>query len=122
LEGARKWNKNMNPLELALTSLSEATAVTLHRSRDSHGFTALKRDTTDAGATTGKARRVIESDIGGQVVSSENYLHLKKVKESPKKSGRVLPNTASTEHTFGHTRQQHQSQQPPLFDKESSEE
>ncbi len=39
----------MTPLELALTSLSEATAITLHQNRDSQGFHALKRDTVDAG-------------------------------------------------------------------------
>ncbi|SRR6266849_5965245 len=38
---------HMTPLELALTSLSEATAITLHQDRDSQGFSELKRDATD---------------------------------------------------------------------------
>ena len=71
---------HMTPIELALTSLSEATAVTLHRERDSHGFPLLKRDATDAGRSAGKARRALEEDLGRSVVSQENYLNIKKVK------------------------------------------
>jgi DNA-damage-inducible protein D len=70
---------HMSPLELALTSLSEATAITYHRNRDSQGFPELKKDAIDAGRTAGKARRVIEKDIGTSVVSQENYLTSKKV-------------------------------------------
>ena len=69
---------HMTPIELALTSLSEATAITNHRERDSQGFEKLKQDVIDAGRTTGKARKAIEEDRGKPVVSSENYLHLKK--------------------------------------------
>src|SRR5947209_7294811 len=64
---------HMTPIELALTSLSEATAITYHRERDSQGFRELKRDATDAGRTTGKGRKAIEADIGKSVVSKENY-------------------------------------------------
>lgn len=71
---------HMTPIELALTSLSEATAITYHRERDSQGFPALRRDATDAGRTAGKARKAIEEDMGHSVVSQENYLHLKRVK------------------------------------------
>jgi hypothetical protein len=81
----------MTPLELALTSLSEATAITLHRSRDSQGFPELKRDATDVGKTTGKARKVIEEDIGQSAISSENYLHLNKVKGPEQQRESVLP-------------------------------
>lgn len=70
---------HMTPIELALTSLSEATAITYHRERDSQGFPALRRDATDAGRTAGKARKAIEEDMGHSVVSQENYLHLKRV-------------------------------------------
>jgi hypothetical protein len=71
---------HMTPIELALTSLSEATAVTIHRERDSQGFPELKRDTTDAGKATGKARNALEEDLGRSVVSQENYLKTKTVK------------------------------------------
>jgi DNA-damage-inducible protein D len=70
---------HMTPIELALTSLSEATSVTYHRERDSQGFPELKRDTTDAGRTTGKARKAIEDDMGHSVLSRENYLNIKRV-------------------------------------------
>jgi len=70
----------MTPIELALTSLSEATAVTYHRERDSQGFQKLKRDATDAGRVAGKAREAIESEMGRSVVSKENYLGLKPVR------------------------------------------
>ena len=69
-----------DPIELALTSLSEATSITFHRERDSQGFPELKRDTTDAGRATGKARKALEEDLGRSVVSQENYLKTKIVK------------------------------------------
>jgi DNA-damage-inducible protein D len=72
---------HMTPIELALTSLSEATAITFHRERDSLGFPELKRDTTDAGQATGEARRALEKNMGRSVVSRENYLKTKTVKE-----------------------------------------
>ena len=72
---------HMTPIELALTSLSEATAITFHRERDSQDFPELKRDTTDAGQATGEARRALEKNMGRSVVSRENYLKTKTVKE-----------------------------------------
>lgn len=65
---------HMTPIELALVSLSEATAITLHRERESQSFSELKRDTTDAGRAAGKARHAIEEDMGRSVVSQGNYL------------------------------------------------
>ena len=65
---------HMTPLELALTSLSEATAITLHQDRESQGFVELKRDATDAGEAGGEARRVIEKRIRKPVRSSQNFL------------------------------------------------
>ncbi|HCI79143.1 MAG TPA: phage antirepressor protein [Ktedonobacter sp.] len=67
---------HMTPIELALTSLSEATAITYHRERDSEGFSELKRDASDAGRAAGKARKALEEEMGHSVVSKENYLHL----------------------------------------------
>lgn len=65
---------HMTPLELALISLGEATVITLHRNRDSQGFPLLQRDAHDAGVTAGKARRMIEEDIGEPVISPTNHL------------------------------------------------
>jgi DNA-damage-inducible protein D len=117
---------HMTPLELALTSLSEATAITLHRNRESRGFPALERDATDAGATAGKAREVIEADIGQPVVSSENYLHLKKVNEQGKKTEGSLPGQSSAKRARQRqdqpSPQRKQGQQPSLFDEGAPEE
>ena len=66
---------HMTHLELALTSLSEATTITLHQNRESQGFPQLKRDATDAGAIGGDARRLIEQRINQPIVSSQNFLN-----------------------------------------------
>jgi hypothetical protein len=66
----------MTTMELVLCSLGEATATLYHRNRDSQGFPALKRDARDAGVTAGKARQVIETDLGESVVSQSNHLAL----------------------------------------------
>ena len=71
----------MTHLELALTSLSEATAITLHQKRDSRGFGELKKDAVDAGEAGNKARKVVEQSIGEPVVSSQNYLENTKQKQ-----------------------------------------
>jgi DNA-damage-inducible protein D len=84
----------MTTIELVLCSLGEATATIYHRNRDSQGFPALKRDATDAGITAGKARRVIEEDIGESVVSRENHLDQKKVKGKQKKEQKQLKQSA----------------------------
>lgn len=69
---------HMTTMELVLCSLGEATATLYHRNRDSEGFDELKRDAKDAGVTAGKARKVIEEDIGESIISQKNFLDLKK--------------------------------------------
>jgi hypothetical protein len=86
----------MSPIELALLSLGEATAIELHRDHDSQGFGELKRDATDAGATAGRARQVIEQDLGRPVVSAQNYRGLKRPAERP---GLKSPETEATSTT-----------------------
>lgn len=104
---------HMDPLELALTSLSEATAVTFHRTRDSQGFGELKRDATDAGRAGGRARQVIEEEIGRPVPNPDNYLHLKKLPGS-KKAQKTLPRQSS--------RKNQAPMQPGLFDETGQKE
>lgn len=116
---------HMSTIELVLCSLGEATATIYHRNRDSQSFPALKKDASDAGVTAGKARKVIEADIGESVVSPENRLLLKG-------RGKKLVNTSaedsltSTENTQqfqrGEQKQKEQGQQPSLFDEEETEE
>ncbi len=64
---------SMSLVELALTSLAEATAAELHRVHDSQGFPRLQGDTQQAGRIAGDTRRQIEEQTHRPVVSSENY-------------------------------------------------
>jgi len=84
---------HMTNIELALTSLSEATAIELHRDRDSQGFPELRQDTRDAGQAAGEARKVVEKTLGRSVVSTENFLETKQTKSSigPGKKQNVGP-------------------------------
>ncbi|MBC8162455.1 MAG: Bro-N domain-containing protein [Roseiflexaceae bacterium] len=80
---------HMTPIELALISLGEATAIELHRDRDSQGFPALRRDAGDAGTTAGKARRVIEADLGRPILSAQRHHGLQA--QSPGQKLEALP-------------------------------
>ncbi|HEY7340837.1 MAG TPA: Bro-N domain-containing protein [Ktedonobacterales bacterium] len=73
---------SMTRVELALSTLAEATAAELHQTRDSQGFEELRSDTQEAGEVGGAARRDIEARTGHPVVSGENYKTLRQ--------GRVL--------------------------------
>jgi hypothetical protein len=64
---------SMTTLELALTTLAEATARVLHQTHNSQGAGALREDVREAGNVAGAARRDIEQRTGQQVVSAENY-------------------------------------------------
>lgn len=59
-----------------------------YRDRDSQGFPQIKRDATDAGQTAGEARRLVEKRLGRPVVSSENFLNIKPVKQVKGKSNK----------------------------------
>ncbi len=72
---------HMTYLELALSSLGEATAVTLHQNRESQGFNELHRDATEVGEVGGEARKSIEHRIGQSVVSPTNHLDKTKAQQ-----------------------------------------
>jgi len=72
---------HMTYLELALSSLGEATAVTLHQNREGQGFSELHRDATEAGEVGGEARKSIEHRIGQSVVSPTNHLDKTKAQQ-----------------------------------------
>ena len=113
---------HMTPLELALCSLSEATAIELHRDRESQGFPELKRDATDAGTTAGEARKLVEKTIGKPVVSRENYLHLEKGRRAGKRlAGPATPSSSAEREPPAHDAPPHQ-QPPSLFDEMESQE
>ncbi len=77
-------------MELAITSLADAAAITLHQKRDSQGLPALQGDCHEAGRIAGNARREFEEVSGEPVVSPVNYKQLQ--------------------------RERQQELQPPLFD------
>ncbi|HEX5156234.1 MAG TPA: Bro-N domain-containing protein [Ktedonobacterales bacterium] len=74
---AQNLRDSMTRVELALSTLAEATAAELHQTRDSQGFDALRSDTQEAGEVGGAARRDIEARTGHPVVSGENYKTLR---------------------------------------------
>lgn len=68
-------------MELAITGLAEATAVTLHQKRDTQGFPALRGDCHDAGKVGRDARLQVEAMTGEPVVSSTNYQQLQRERQ-----------------------------------------
>ena len=68
---------SMTRVELALSTLAEATAAELHQTHDSQGYEELRSDTQEAGEVGGAARRDIEARTGHPVVSGENYKTLR---------------------------------------------
>ncbi|HLY31798.1 MAG TPA: hypothetical protein VKQ36_12285, partial [Ktedonobacterales bacterium] len=68
-------------MELAITALADATAITLHQARDSQGFDRLQVDCQDAGRVAGDARRQVESLTGEPVVSPVNYKQLRRERQ-----------------------------------------
>jgi hypothetical protein len=68
-------------MELAITGLAEATAVTLHQKRDTQGFPALQHDCHDAGKVARDARLQVEAMTGEPVVSSTNYKQLQQERQ-----------------------------------------
>jgi DNA-damage-inducible protein D len=81
LAGKHNLQDSMTPVELALSTLSEVTAVEFHQARDSQGVNQLQEDCRDAGDIAGNARREIEQRIGKPVVSSTNYKQLQQERQ-----------------------------------------
>ncbi len=107
---------HMTTMELVLCSLGEATASLYHRNRDSEGFDELKRDAKDAGITAGKARKVIEEDIGASIVSPRNFLDLKKKPVESLPDGMLGENKAKKRTQKTKTQEEEQIGQLSLFD------
>jgi hypothetical protein len=68
-------------MELAITGLAEATAVTLHQERDTQGFPALQDDCHDAGKVAKIAREAAESMTGKPVLSPVNHKQLRQERQ-----------------------------------------
>ena len=76
IDKTKNLRDSMTSLELALTSLGEATATELHRENDSYGMGELKDDADDAGKVINTAKREIEKHLKKPVVSKQNHLDL----------------------------------------------
>ena len=74
---AQNLRDSLTRVELALSTLAEATAAELHQTRDSQGYEELRGDAQEAGEVGGAARRDIEARTGHPVVSVENYKTLR---------------------------------------------
>lgn len=66
---------HMDDMELILTMLGEATTTKLTQTRDSQGFTPLKKDAKDGGGVAGKTRKEIEKLTNTKVVNKNNFLN-----------------------------------------------
>jgi hypothetical protein len=64
----------MDRVELALSTLTKATATASHIENDSQGTDELQRDVLKAAEAGETARLATEKALGGPVVSSTNFL------------------------------------------------
>ena len=79
LKGLERQNlrDHMTPLELIFTALSEEVTRQLIIKHDAKGFQENHETATQGGSYANKAMKLLESDKGLTVVSSDNFLGLK---------------------------------------------
>jgi hypothetical protein len=65
---------HMNDLELIFSMLGEASTTKITRDRNTRGFIENKIAARKGGKIAGDARRKLELESGGKVISNENYL------------------------------------------------
>ncbi len=87
LKGLKRENlrDHMNDLELIFSMLGEASTTKITRDRNAKGFIENKIAAQKGGQIAGDARRKLELESGGKVITKENYLTspqgLKKIKK-----------------------------------------
>jgi len=69
-------------VELIFSVLGEASTTRLARDKDAQGFAENKSAAKEGGEVAGTAKKELEKQIKGKVVSKENYL---KVQEKQKR-------------------------------------
>ncbi len=76
LKGLKRENlrDHMDDFELIFNMLGERATTELHRTNDSRGTKALKKDARAGGDIAGGARRRLEKLTGRSVVTKKNYL------------------------------------------------
>jgi DNA-damage-inducible protein D len=65
---------HMNDLELIFSMLGEASTTKITKDRDTKGFEANKVAAQKGGKIAGDARRKLEVESGGKVITGDNYL------------------------------------------------
>ena len=83
--GKSNLRDNMSAMELALMTLAEVTTTEIHKTNDSQGIEALKKDAQDGGEIASVTRQNIEVKLGRPVVTSENANDFRKNKKTIKK-------------------------------------
>lgn len=83
IKGLKRQNlrDHMNDLELIFSMLGEAATTEITRKKDAQGFSENKEAAIEGGSVAGTARKDLEAKTGKKVVSRENYLPKKKVKQ-----------------------------------------
>jgi len=78
VKGLKRENlrDHMGDLELIFSMLGEASTTRIARDKDAQGFAENKSAAKEGGAVAGTARKELEKQIKGKVVSKENYLEV----------------------------------------------
>ena len=78
IKGLKRENlrDHMGDLELIFSMLGEASTTRIARDKDAQGFAENKSVAKEGGAVAGTARKELEKQIKGKVVSKENYLEV----------------------------------------------
>ena len=78
VKGLKRENlrDHMGDLELIFSMLGEASTTRIARDKDAQGFAENKSVAKEGGAVAGTARKELEKQIKGKVVSKENYLEV----------------------------------------------
>ncbi|MBX3288226.1 MAG: Bro-N domain-containing protein [Acidobacteria bacterium] len=90
VKGLKRENlrDHMNDLELLFSMLGEASTTEIVKTHNPNGFVENKKAAIRGGKVAGDARKALELETGGKVVSSGNYLRStkeqKKIKSSKK--------------------------------------
>ena len=78
LKGLKRENlrDHMGDLELIFSMLGEASTTRIARDKDAQGFVENKSAAKEGGAVAGTARKELEKQITGKIVSKGNYLEV----------------------------------------------
>jgi len=90
LKGLKKENlrDHMNDLELIFSMLGERVTTEITRTKNSQNYSECEDAAQKGGRVAGNARKDAENEIGKNIVSEENYIHVpeKKAKQIAKKT------------------------------------